>query len=172
MVLVNQEAQIAAPIRADSSHVGRRLPRDGSTCAMSVILVEGLSPFYRVGHEIGRILLTLPCPRAQPQARMIAPRAPRWYTSSQLGGVLCTYKVTFSGFCLEKFSVPSGPSFCANIRPIQPKLHPQAIGSQWDHSCSKNCVHTQVVPLAVARADSAVCFQPQSLQHLHVFHLP
>ena len=150
MVLVNQEAQIAAPIEADSSHLGRGLPRDGSTCAATVIPVERLSPVYRASQDTGRILLTPPPPRARPQACTTAPRALVSPGSTALTSnaahcwedVLCTYKATFSDVCLETLSVRSGPSFRANTRPIQPGLRPQAIGSQWDHSCSKNRAHT------------------------------
>lgn len=170
MVLISREAQVGAPVRADGPHLGRGLPKDDLP-AVRGTPVEGLGPVCRAGQDTGRVLPTPPPPRAQPQVCTTAPRTPvsPALTSSRPGGdVLCAYKATWSDVCLETFSVPSGPSFHANTRAIQPGLHPQAIGSQWDHSCPENHARTRVVPLAAAGADTAARFQP----NLHVFHLP
>lgn len=96
----------------------------------------------------------------------LAPRTPlRGHCRGEDGP--CIYKATLSSVCLESLLGPPGPSLRANTRPIQPRSYPQPIRSQWDHSCPENSVHTQVVPLAVARSGTAVHSQPLSLQHSH-----
>lgn len=148
-----------------------------------MIPIQRPSPVYRAGQDTGRILLTPPPPRARPQARTMAPRTPG--LSSPQGpqpspGTQLTAGRTYSAPTKRHLAMSARKCsrflldhLCrANTRPIQPGSHPQATGSQWDHSCSENRAHARVVPLAAARADTAVCFQPQSFQHLHVIHLP
>lgn len=122
------------------------------------IPIEGLGPVYRGGQDMGRTLLAHLRPERGPSLAQRHPEPPCPPVSPALpsnpahsrGDALCAYQVTWSDVCLETFSVPSGQFFHANTRPIQPGSHPQAIGSQWDHSCSQNRPHARAVPLAAA----------------------
>lgn len=155
VALLKQEAQFAAPSRAHPSR------RDSSPCAALLRGQPSLQSWS--GHRQDPAHAS---PSASTVPGTLAPRTPlRGHSRGEDGP--CIYKATLSSVCLESLLGPPGPSLRANTRPVQPRLYPQPIRSQWDHSCPENPVHPQVVPLAVARSGTAVHSQPLSLQHSH-----